>query len=204
MAQELPTTIEEYIAGCAPEVQPVLRELHQTITEAAPKATEKISWGMATFVYHGNLVHFSAQKKHVGFHPTPSAIEKFQEELANYNCSKGTVQFPYGQPLPLDLIRRMVLYRVTEQEEFAKEKETGKKTEKVLRPRYPMPEDMTEALYREGLMEKYEARPPYQKNDYIGWITRAKRPETRQKRMEQMLEELRSGDAYMGMDYSAR
>ena len=69
------------------------------------------------------------------------------------------------------------------------------------RPRYPMPEYMREALEARGLMEAYRARPPYQRNDYIGWITRAKRIETQEKRLNQMLEELELGDVYMKMDW---
>lgn len=130
MPQEVPTTIDEYIAGCNPEIQPVLRKLRSAIAEAAPEATEKISWGMATFAYHGNLVHFSAEKKHIGFHPAPSAIEAFRKELADYRCSKGTVQFPYERPLPLDLIGRMVRFRIAEQEALAEEKKQGRKMKK--------------------------------------------------------------------------
>ncbi len=204
MEQELPTTIDEYITGRAPEIQPLLRTLYQTIKEAAPKAEEKISWGMATFVYYGNLVHFSAEKKHIGFHPAPTAIEAFEEELKEYRFSKGTVQFPYDKPLPLELIGRMVRFRVTEQEALAEEKKAGKAKEKTLRPRYPMPDDVMTELQTEGLTQAYDARPPYQRNDYIGWITRARRPETRRKRINQMLDELRSGDAYMGMAYSSK
>ena len=90
---------------------------------------------MATFDYHGNLVHFSAQKNHIGFHPAPSAIVAFEAELKNYKCSKGTVQFPYAKPLPLDLIRRMVAFRVAEQEQLAGTKKTGQKSpSRELRP----------------------------------------------------------------------
>ncbi|WP_180951138.1 DUF1801 domain-containing protein [Marasmitruncus massiliensis] len=204
MAKERPATIDDYIAGCNPAVQPALRELRRTIAQAAPEAAEKISWGMATFSYQGNLVHFSAEKKHIGFHPAPSAIEAFQTELADYHCSKGTVRFPYEEPLPLDLIRRMVRFRVEEQIALAEAKKAGGKSEKVLRPRYPIPDDVAKALQREGLTGQYEARPPYQRNDYIGWITQAKRTQTREKRIRQMLDELRSGDIYMGMAYSAK
>lgn len=70
---------------------------------------------MATFVLHGNLVHFAGEKKHIGFHPTPSAIEAFSAELTEYHCSKGTVRFPYDKPLPLELISKMVQFRVAEQ-----------------------------------------------------------------------------------------
>ena len=71
----------------------------------------------------------------------------------------------------------------------------------MARPRYPMPSYILDALTQRGLAEAYQARPPYQRNDYIGWITRAKRPETRDTRLEQMLEELASGDRYMKMAY---
>ena len=204
MEHERPMTIDEYISGCAQEIQPFLRELYRAIREAAPEAGEKISWGMATFTFHGNLVHFSAETKHAGFHPAPSAIEAFREELVSYACSKGTVRLPYDQPLPLDLIRRMVSFRVEEQEALAEAKKAGAKGTRELRPRYPMPEDVTEALRREDLTGRYEARPPYQRNDYIGWITQAKRPETREKRLRQMLDELHAGNAYMGMPYSMK
>lgn len=109
------TTIDEYISQYPPEIREIMNTMRAAIKKAAPEAGEKISWGMATFVLHGNLVHFSAQKKHLGFHPAPSAIEKFQSELSAYHCSKGTVQFPYGQPLPLELIDKMVRFRVAEQ-----------------------------------------------------------------------------------------
>ena len=204
MEQKLPTTIAEYIAGQRLEIQPLLGKLYQAIKEAAPEAEEKISWGMATFIYHGNLVHFSAEKKHIGFHPAPTAINAFKEDLKEYRCSKGTVQFPYDKPLPLDLIGKMVYFRTAEQETLFQEKKAGKTKEKTLRPRYPMPDDVMAELQKEGLTEAYDARPPYQRNDYVGWITRAMRPETRKKRMDQMLAELRSGDAYMGMAYSSK
>jgi len=72
------------------------------------------------------------------------------------------------------------------------------------RPRYPMPEYMREALEARGLMKAYNARPPYQRNDYIGWITRAKRPETQEKRLNQMLDELEKGDVYMKMEWKPK
>ncbi len=79
-----------------------------------------------------------------------------------------------------------------------------KKDNRLKRPRYPMPDDIGKTLADSGLMEAYNARPPYQRNDYIGWITRAVRPETRQKRLEQMLDELRKGNTYMKMMYNPR
>lgn len=205
MKEPMPTTIDEYIAGYPAEVQTRLTELRRTIRVAAPQAAEKISWGMATFDFHGNLVHFSAQKKHIGFHPTPSAIEAFADELADFTCSKGTVQLPYSRPLPLELVGRMVAFRVAEQERLVAERQSGKKAApRDQRPRYEMPADVAQSLNREGLTEAYEARPPYQRNDYIGWIIRAKQPVTREKRLRQMLDELHAGDAYMGMEYKAK
>ncbi|MBT8198002.1 MAG: YdeI/OmpD-associated family protein [Acidimicrobiia bacterium] len=72
------------------------------------------------------------------------------------------------------------------------------------RPRYPMPADVARALDAAGVRDEYDERPPYQRNDYIGWVTRAKRPETRQRRIDQMIDELRAGDVYMKMEWSGR
>lgn len=122
------TTIDEYISQYPTEIQTLMNMLRATIRAAAPSATEKISWGMATFVLHGNLVHFAGEKKHLGFHPAPTAIEKFKAELAEYHTSKGTVQFPYNKPLPLELIEKMVQFRVAEQESQAAAKNAPKST----------------------------------------------------------------------------
>lgn len=120
MPQEIPATIDAYIAAQPAAAQPRLRQLRETIKKAAPKAAEKISWGMATFTLHGNLVHFSYAKNHIGFHPAPTAIEAFRAELAPYPCSKGTVRFPHDRPVPFDLVDKMVRFRVREQEQPAK------------------------------------------------------------------------------------
>ena len=107
-------SIDEYIASFPEDIQAILQELRATIKAAAPDAQEKISYQMPTFTLKGNLVHFAAHKDHIGFYPTPSGIEAFQQELAAYKYSKGAVQFPLGEPLPLDLIRRIVAFRVDE------------------------------------------------------------------------------------------
>ncbi len=104
--------IDEYIALFPGEVQKKLEEIRAVIKSAAPDATEAISYQMPTFKLHGNLVHFAAYANHIGFYPAPQGIEKFKEELSKYKGSKGAVQFPIDQPVPLDLIRRMVEYRV--------------------------------------------------------------------------------------------
>jgi uncharacterized protein YdhG (YjbR/CyaY superfamily) len=109
-----PATIDEYIAGFPSDVQAILQQIRETIHEAAPEATEKISYAMPTFYLHGNLVHFAAFKSHIGFYPVPSGIEKFKKELSKYKGAKGSVQFPLDEPMPLDLIRRIVKFRVKE------------------------------------------------------------------------------------------
>lgn len=202
--EALPDTVDAYIALFPPEVQPLLEALRRTIAEAAPCATQKISWGMATFSYHGNLVHFSGEKHHIGFHPGASGVARFAHELSGYACSKGTIRLPYDAPLPLALITRIVLFRVQEQEQLAAQKSSGQVQETAVRPRNEMPADIDAALRASSLLAAYEARPPYQRNDYLGWILRAKRAETREKRLAQMLDELRSGDAYMGSAYRAK
>jgi uncharacterized protein YdhG (YjbR/CyaY superfamily) len=108
-------TIDEYIETFPEDVQGILQELRQTIRAAAPQAKEAISYQMPTFKLNGNLVHFAAYKKHIGFYPAPSGIEAFQEELAPYKASKGAVQFPIEQPIPHDLVSKIVQFRVAEQ-----------------------------------------------------------------------------------------
>jgi uncharacterized protein YdhG (YjbR/CyaY superfamily) len=108
------TTIDAYIAVFPDDVQRILNELRQTIREAAPDAKETINYQMPTFTLNGNLVHFAAFQNHIGFYPTPTGIEAFQEELSAYKGAKGSVQFPINQPLPFPLIRRIVEYRVKE------------------------------------------------------------------------------------------
>lgn len=108
------TSIDEYIDGFPEDVQKVLQELRTVIKESAPGATEKISYQMPTFFLKGNLVHFAAYKSHIGFYPSPSGITAFQEEISKYKNAKGSVQFPLDKPLPVDLIKRIVKFRVEE------------------------------------------------------------------------------------------
>lgn len=107
-------SIDEYISKFSPDIQEKLRKLRKVIKEAAPDAEEKISYRMPTFSLHGNLVHFAAFEKHIGFYPAPSGIEAFKEELSEYKTSKGAIQFPIDKPLPYDLISRIVKFRVAE------------------------------------------------------------------------------------------
>ena len=110
-----PETINEYIAAFPQEVQVLLEEIRHTIKETASGATEAISYAIPTFKLKGkNLVHFAAFKKHIGFYATPTGHNAFEKELSQYKQGKGSVQFPLNEPMPLDLIRRIVEYRVKE------------------------------------------------------------------------------------------
>lgn len=107
-------TIDEYLATFPAETQKLLQAMRETIHAAAPEAAEKISYQMPTFYLNGNLVHFAAFKHHIGFYPAPRGIEAFSEELSAYKGAKGSVQFPLDQPLPLDLVSRIVKFRAAE------------------------------------------------------------------------------------------
>jgi uncharacterized protein YdhG (YjbR/CyaY superfamily) len=107
--------IDDYIAGFPPETQRVLEEVRALIKSVAPDADETISYAIPTFDLYGHhLVHFAGFDKHVGFYPTQSGITAFKNELVPYKSAKGSVQFPLGQPMPWDLLRRMVEFRLQE------------------------------------------------------------------------------------------
>ena len=113
-SQALPLNIDEYIAGFSPAVQAILQNIRTTIREAAPDAEERISYQMPTFYLKGNLVHFAAFQKHIGFYPIPTGIKKFEKELSVYHMGKGSVQFPLDKPISYELISRIVKFRVKE------------------------------------------------------------------------------------------
>lgn len=121
--------IDKYIANFPNEVQEILERIRATIREAAPDAEETISYQMPTFRLNGNLVHFAAYKKHIGFYPTPSGIEKFKKELAAYQSAKGSVQFPLDRPIPYELIGKIVAFRA--RENLARAEAKGKKGRKT-------------------------------------------------------------------------
>lgn len=112
--RELSKNINDYISRFPPEIQTLLEKLRTTIRHAAPGAEETISYGIPAFRLNGNLVHFAAFKKHIGFYPAPSAIRAFQNELATYKSSKGAVQFPVEKPIPQALVSKIVKFRVKE------------------------------------------------------------------------------------------
>jgi uncharacterized protein YdhG (YjbR/CyaY superfamily) len=120
-------SIDEYIATFPEETQKILEELRATIKAVAPEAEEKISYQMPTFALKGNLVHFAAFKKHIGFYPTSSGIQAFKHELSIYEGAKGSVKFPIEKPLPLELIRKIVKFRVAENLKNAEIKSSKRK-----------------------------------------------------------------------------
>jgi uncharacterized protein YdhG (YjbR/CyaY superfamily) len=105
-------SIDTYIAQFPDDVQARLQKLRTTILNFAPGATEAMSYQIPTFKLNGNLVHFAAFKKHIGFYPGAAGIAAFQDELAGYKSAKGSVQFPLDQALPLDLVKKIVKFRV--------------------------------------------------------------------------------------------
>lgn len=112
-------TIDEYIAACSADIQPILQQIRAVVRQAAPDAVERISYQMPTFWQQGNLVHFALHSHHIGFYPTPEGLEEFKGELAGYKGSKGAVQFPLDRPIPYDLIHRFVQVRVRQNLEKA-------------------------------------------------------------------------------------
>jgi uncharacterized protein YdhG (YjbR/CyaY superfamily) len=109
------TPIDDFIANYPKDIQAILEKIRQTIKQAAPKATETISYDIPTFDQNGkHLVHFSAYKHHIGFYPTSSGIAKFKNELSAYKSAKGSVQFPLNKPIPYTLIKRITEFRVKE------------------------------------------------------------------------------------------
>ena len=115
-------TIDEYIAAFPKEVQDVLEKIRSGIRESAPKAEEVISYGIPVFRLNGSRgsVYFAGWKNHIGFYPTPSGIEAFKKELAPFKQEKGSVQFPLDKPIPYDLVKKIVRYKVTENLEKGK------------------------------------------------------------------------------------
>jgi uncharacterized protein YdhG (YjbR/CyaY superfamily) len=113
-------TIDEYIDLQEPRVRSVLERVRKTISQAAPNATETISYAMPTFKYYGYLVHFAVFKNHLGFYPSPDGIVAFEEELKDYKTSKGAIQFLLHKPIPYELITNITKFRVKQNFDRAK------------------------------------------------------------------------------------
>ena len=107
-------TVDEYFSTLPQHAKAMLQELRKTIKKAAPQAEELISYNMPAFKLRGMLVWYAAYKEHIGFYPRPSAIEAFKKEVSVYKGAKGTIQFPIDKPLPLNLVIKIVKYRLKE------------------------------------------------------------------------------------------
>jgi uncharacterized protein YdhG (YjbR/CyaY superfamily) len=116
------TTIDEYIALFPKEIQKRMEELRKTIRAAAPDAEEKISWAMPTFYQGGNLIHFAAAKKHIGIYPGADGVAAFADKLGDLKSTKGAIQLPNDKPLPLDLVTKIVKFKVKNRKKAAKGK----------------------------------------------------------------------------------
>jgi uncharacterized protein YdhG (YjbR/CyaY superfamily) len=121
-----PKNIDEYIAGFPPDVQAVLEKIRMTINRAAPGAEETFKYHMPAFMLNGNLVYFAAFKKHIGFFPPVTGDQKLTKQLSKYEGPKRSLKFPLDQPIPYDLIRKIVKVRVMENLEREKIKQKGK------------------------------------------------------------------------------
>ncbi|MFT3745728.1 MAG: DUF1801 domain-containing protein [Pyrinomonadaceae bacterium] len=110
--QKAAENVDKYIEQFAPDVRELLDQMRKTIRAAAPNAEEMISYAIPSYRLNGMLVHFAAFSKHIGFYPGAGGIAAFADDLAGYKTSKGTVQFPFGKPMPLELVTRIVAFRV--------------------------------------------------------------------------------------------
>ena len=115
-----PENVDDYISDFPEDIQSVLEKIRATIRKAAPDALEMISYGIPAFKFQGKpLVYFAAFKNHIGFYPTPTGIKEFEKDLSIYKQGKGSVQFPIDKPMPLELIGKIVKYRVNKNLEMS-------------------------------------------------------------------------------------
>ena len=122
-----PNNADEYIAAYPADVQKRLQQIRQVIKKAVPQAQEVISYGMPAYKLNSVLVYFAGWDKHIGFYPGAGAIAHFKDNLSVFKGAKGSVQFPLNEPLPVDIINRIVAYRVKEDEELALARRMKKK-----------------------------------------------------------------------------
>jgi uncharacterized protein YdhG (YjbR/CyaY superfamily) len=114
MMNPKPSSVAEYISWYAPEIQEKLEQIRQTLRQALPEAKEVISYHMPACKTHEVLVYFAAAKNHIGFYPTSSGVSEFKKELAQFETSKGAIQIPYNQEIPLELISQIAQFRKEE------------------------------------------------------------------------------------------
>ena len=132
MKTSKPKDIDEYIGRSPLDIQEILEQIRVTIKKVVPEAEETISYGIPTFNLNGTyLIYFAAYKNHIGFYPVPGAIEKVDKDFASYKTSgKGTIQFPLNKPIPLNLITKLVKFKVTERVKNVEKKKQKKSTKR--------------------------------------------------------------------------
>jgi Uncharacterized conserved protein len=115
-------TVDQYLSAFPSNTKVLLKKMRETVKEVAPQAEELISYNMPAFRWNGMLVWYAAFKQHIGFYPTPSAIKTFAQELRQYKTSKGAIQFPIDEPIPTNLVKKIVKLRMKQNLEKAKTK----------------------------------------------------------------------------------
>lgn len=115
-------TVDQYLSAFPSSTKALLKKMRETVKEVAPQAEELISYNMPAFRWNGMLVWYAANKQHIGFYPTPSAIQTFAQELSQYKTSKGAIQFPIDKPIPTSVVKKIVKFRVKQNLEKAKAK----------------------------------------------------------------------------------
>lgn len=209
--------IDAYIDAAPVAAQPLLRTIRKLALAAAPGTEERFSYRMPTVFANGRvLLHYGAFRNHVGIFPPPKGDAAFMKAIAPYANPKGNLVIPFGAKVSQALLRAILRARLSETGSApAAPKATANgapargakpvdgKTAAPRRPRWPMPAFVKRALEEAGLVDAYRGRPPYQRNDYVGWITQAKTPATQAKRLAQMLDELKRGGVYMRMKHAA-
>lgn len=179
--------INEYHASQPADVQEKLEHLRQAIKQAAPLATETISYGMPAFRQNKILAYYALNKKHIGFYPTPNPIAYFKKELEKFNTSKGAIQFPIDKPLPLTLIKKIIKFRIDEDAQSVNKTVLSGVLHEV-------PDDIEKALKADtDILAQWNNLTPIQRNEWICWITIVKKTETRAEHIHRMIEELKEG-----------
>jgi uncharacterized protein YdhG (YjbR/CyaY superfamily) len=120
--KDMESSVQSYFNGFDGIVLERLHKIRDLVFELLPEAEETIKYGIPTFIYYGNLIHYAGFKHHIGFYPIPSGIEAFKEELSSYKQGKGSVQFPLNEELPIELIKKIVLFRIEKNRNKSKNK----------------------------------------------------------------------------------
>lgn len=179
--------IDEYHALQPANIQETLEQLRQAIKQAAPMATETISYSMPAFPLNKVLVYYALNKEHIGFYPTPNPIVHFKKELEKYSTSKGAIQFPIDKPLPLSLIKKIVKFRLDE--------DTKNNNKNILSGVvHEVPDDIEKALKIDtNILERWNTLTPIQRNEWICWVTIVKKSKTRAEHIHRVINELKEG-----------